>query len=254
MKKIILLFIVAIITGINTYAQTIPTRTTFNISRVIDKNTVVLDSAGNRYDYDKWRSMTETGNYRLSLINPIVDGRPNQDPNAPYTIVTFTAQQKAAAKARMGKPRESAYFTTGEVITPFKVKSVQGKKITPEDWAGKTVVLNFWFIGCAPCRQEMPELNKIVAKYANNPNVIFIGVALDQNWDIKDFIKKTPFDYQLVGDGRELATSFGIKSYPTNVVINKEGKVHFHSSGYSLNTPDWIEKSVEESVNGKTAQ
>lgn len=240
---IILLFI-----SVAIYAQTNTVKRTYNVRRVINENTVVVDSAGKRYDYDTWHKMTETGNYRLTLLNPIVNGVPNNDPNAAYTIVPFTAEQKLAMKARMGKPHESLYFTTGEKIDPFRVRTIQGQKINAEDWAGKVVVLNFWFIGCSPCRQEMPELNKIVAKYADNPNVIFIGVALDQSWDVKDFIKTTAFNYQLVGNGRQYADLFSIRSYPTNVVVDKEGKVRFHAMGYSLNTPDWIEKTIDECI------
>jgi hypothetical protein len=43
---------------------------------------------------------------------------------------------------------------------------------------------------------------------------------------------------------------FGIKLYPTNVVIDKDGKVRFHSSGLYTGTAYWIDKTIDESENG----
>jgi len=244
MKKhfVIIILLLAAIGG---YGQTAGVR------RVLNENTVVVDSAGKKYAYADWKKMTGSGDYTLRLKEPIIDGKPNSDPNAEFTLVPFTAEMKAKQKSRMGPPPASPFFTTGEKIEPFRVKDIKGNKIDTKDWAGKTVVLNFWFIDCAPCRQEMPELNKIVAKYAGNPNVIFIGVALDEQYEVKDFTKKTPFDYHLVGEGRQYAQMFGIKSYPTNVVVDKEGNVLFHATGYSLNTADWVEKSIAKSEAAK---
>ena len=44
----------------------------------------------------------------------------------------------------------------------FKVKTIGGKRLTLAELQGKVVVINFWFIGCAPCISEMPALNKLV--------------------------------------------------------------------------------------------
>jgi thiol-disulfide isomerase/thioredoxin len=116
-----------------------------------------------------------------------------------------------------------------------------------KDWAGKTVVLNFWFIGCPPCRAEIPDLNKLALKYKDNPNVIFIAIALDESWEVADFMKKNPLAYHLVGDGRYYAKLFDINLYPTNVVVDKQGKVQLHYSGGYMNGPNWLDKTIQES-------
>jgi len=87
----------------------------------------------------------------------------------------------------MPKPRESPYFSTGKKISLFKSTDINNKKINLKDEKGKIIVLNFWFIDCAPCRMEMPDLNDLVEKYKGNDSVLFIAVALDTRSDIKDF-------------------------------------------------------------------
>ncbi len=64
--------------------------------------------------------------------------------------------------------------------------------------------------------------------------------------EIETFLKNIPFNYQIIDKGRWLASNYSINSYPTNVVIDKEGIVKFHSTGYSLQLPYWIEKTIEE--------
>ena len=65
----------------------------------------------------------------------------------------------------MPKPNESKYFTTGKSFGKFKTTDMNGNKINTQDLKGKTIVMNFWFINCPPCRTEIPHLNKLVDKY-----------------------------------------------------------------------------------------
>lgn len=146
----------------------------------------------------------------------------------------------------MPKPTESTYFITGQKFKPFAATDIKGNKIDLNSLAGKVVVINFWFIACAPCVMEIPGLNKVAAKYANDPNVVFIAVAMDDKNAIEQFIKTNPFGYHLINSGIPFAALYKIHLFPTNVVLDKQGKVLFHSSGYALNTPYWIGRSIEE--------
>lgn len=207
--------------------------------RKLDETTVVRDSSGNVFPYKSWQEYYQTGKYWFRPVTPGSD-------TTSYIIV----HKQAVRPPKNGvypRPHESEYFTTGEVIKPFKIRDIYDNKLDAKAWAGKTIVLNYWFINCPPCRAEIPELNKIAAKYTDNPNVIFIGIALDPAFEILNFIKKNPFGYVLVPDGRNLAQMFKIHTFPTNVVIDKTGKVVFHSSGLSQSTVYWIDKSIAES-------
>ncbi|MDE3143940.1 MAG: TlpA family protein disulfide reductase [Bacteroidota bacterium] len=155
----------------------------------------------------------------------------------------------AIAMANAPAPKESNYFKTGQKIYPFKEKDMDGNKFSLKDMTGKIIVLNFWFVGCPPCREEIPELNKIVEKYKDNPNVVFIAVALDDLFSIKEFLKTYPYNYHIIDNGKYIAQGmYKINSYPTNVVVDKKGIVRFHTSGVGLNTIQYMKKTIEELV------
>ncbi|RYY64978.1 MAG: TlpA family protein disulfide reductase [Chitinophagaceae bacterium] len=126
-------------------------------------------------------------------------------------------------------------------------RDIFGDKVNSKTLKGKILVINFWFVGCAPCVQEIPELNKLVKDYERDSSIVFIAIALDKPWDIKDFLKKRPFYYKIIGDGRLTAKGYDVRAYPTNLVVSPEGKIYFHTAGYSgYSTIHWIKKSIEE--------
>jgi thiol-disulfide isomerase/thioredoxin len=234
MKKSFLLFAIIIFFTLCAYAQD-----NANTKRHLDENTVVRDSVGAVYPYAVWKKLLSTGDFVLKKI---------KSDSITYLIMKLDATQKDERISRMAKPAESIFFTDGEKISSFSAKDINGNKIKLKDLAGKIVVLNFWFIGCPPCRMEIPELNKIALQYANNPDVVFVAIALDYKSDIEPFIKTNPFGYHIIENGRMYADIYKINLYPTNVILDKEGKVRFHASGYAINTPYWIRKTIDEAI------
>ena len=77
----------------------------------------------------------------------------------------------------------------------------------------------------------------------------FLAIALDHKHEIRDFLKETPFTYHIIDEGRDIAKMYRIKTYPTNLVLDKDGKVIFHSTGTRVNTPYWIKQTIMEAIN-----
>jgi thiol-disulfide isomerase/thioredoxin len=204
---------------------------------------VVIDSSGMKYPPFLWQRMVQSGDYWLKPLQPS-----KQD--TPFLLVQYTQEQKEYWWARMPKPAESTNFKTGQVIKPFKIRDINGKKLEAKDWAGKTLVFNYWFIGCPPCRAEIPELNRLALKYKDDPNVVFVAFALDGVTEVEDFVKTNPFAYRLVANADDYAHEYNIHLYPTNVVIDKEGKVRLHYVSYVANGPYWMNKTIQEIKNG----
>lgn len=99
----------------------------------------------------------------------------------------------------------------------------------------KVTVVNFWFAGCKPCVEEIPELNALVGRYAKD-SVEFGAFSLDTEEMIKQFLAKNPFHYRIIPNARETAEKLGITSYPTHLVIDEEGRVRYHGIGYEDDT------------------
>jgi peroxiredoxin len=233
--KILLIFFVTFTFALTAHAQTSDAKT----KRELNEKKVVIDSSGIRYPYAVWRKMVLSGDYKLKRVDPKSD-------STSYLLVKTDSLQKERELSRESKPKESPSFTDGEKIRPFNATDINGNKINLTDLEGKVVVLCFWFVKGPTSQQEIPELNKIAAQYANDPNVVFIAFALDKQRDIQDYIEGAPFTYHLVEDSRVYARMYNVHKYPTNVVLDKEGKVLFNSKGYKIDTAYWIKKSIEE--------
>jgi len=146
-------------------------------------------------------------------------------------------------------PKDDVYTSRsrsfiGKVAHPISDKSLTGTKIDTAYLRGKVVALNFWFTTCPPCKQELPALNVLAARYAENEDVVFLAVALDNDWQLNRFLEVNPFLYQIIPNGRNIASRYRVESYPTNMVIDRQGKITEHVIGYR---PD-IEKRLETAI------
>jgi len=221
------------------YAQTTPTQAGPRPKVQITEQTPVIDASGSPVPYIVWRQLVATGEFKLAPA-------PDFSPTAPvFRVVPQTAEERAKYLARMPAPAPSPFFTTGQSLAAFKLRDLQGRKYDSKALVGKIVVLNFWFINCGPCRLEIPELNKLVHQYKQRDDVVFLAVALDDRAAIQTFVEKRPYDYALVADGRYFAERYGITSFPTNVVVDRQGNVVFHAQ-YHPNMAAYLQKAIEE--------
>lgn len=213
------------------------------VKRKIDDKTIVVDSSGMQYIYAVWVKLFQTGDYGLKAVNPA-------DETSPMLLYKLTEEEKQKRDENAPMPKESKFFTTGAEFGSFKLKNMKGKKFDSKSLKDKVVVFNFWFINCPPCKTEIPHLNKVVEEFKDK-DVVFIAVALDQYNELQDFLEKTPFNYEIIDDGRNFAAYYGITSYPTHVVVDKQGKIAYHTSGLSTGTIPWLKKTITTLLESK---
>lgn len=213
----------------------------------LNQSSVVKDADGSVYPYVIWVKLIQSGEYGIRSEDPA-------DINTAFILYRLTEREKEIRNEKSAKPAETRFFITGKDFGKFKTSDMFGKTWNLKELKGKIVVFNFWFINCPPCRTEIPHLNKLVEKYKNQPDVVFLAVALDEKSEIETFLKQLPFHYTIVDNGRWLAANYGINTFPTNVVVDREGVVRFHATGYATALPYWIEKTIEEIKTGAIPQ
>ncbi|MCG2616662.1 TlpA family protein disulfide reductase [Terrimonas sp. NA20] len=230
MKRLIVAFITVFLANI-AFAQK---------ARLTDAS-IVKDTAGTVYPASAWKSFLSSGKYGIRAENPASS-------SSAFIIYALSEEEIRHRQDNLPRPFESGFFITGRKPASFVAKDLEGNKYKLKDLIGKVVILNFWFVNCGPCRTEIPELNKLVEEYKDSSNVVFLAVALDEEKEVKRFVEKIPFNYQMITNGRYITAEYGITVYPTHAVIDKEGKVLFHTSGLSRSTIPWLRKMIGQAV------
>lgn len=128
-------------------------------------------------------------------------------------------------------------------IPGYKMKIFQGKLLEKKDLKGKVVVLHFWRHDCAPCVNAFPLLNEVSREFKDNNDVLLLGITSDT------ILKKT-FNYNMVPWGKRIMDIYGIKSVPTSIIFNKEGKAIKWITGYTgINEKDELIGTIRNALN-----
>lgn len=123
----------------------------------------------------------------------------------------------------------------GSTAPTWQLKSIEGKPMNSADFAGKIVIMDFWFKSCLPCVDQMMALQALHSKFKDDQMVI-IGVnTLDD--PIKDklatFLKNRNIKSLNVIGEKAMVQQFKVVASPTLYVIGKDGKVLYALEGYS---------------------
>jgi len=208
---------------------------------------VVRDSTGHQYTYDEWTRMIANRKYNLKGAGRRHPTDEHQE-YLIYPLVTADGRHIVTEAMTLRRPKESDQFHAGDVFKPFKEKDIDGEKFDMKKMAGKVWVINFWFIGCPPCRAEIPDLNSVADHYKDNKDVVFIAFCLDESSAIRNFLKYIPYNYHIVDDCKYISERYGVHLYPTNVIVNREGKVVYSSVGGVASNPYWMTKTIDEAL------
>ncbi len=113
-------------------------------------------------------------------------------------------------------------------LPDFTLAAVDGTPTKLSSFGGRPLMVNFWATWCAPCRREIPLLNKLRAERQAQKAEI-VGVAVDFRDDVLQFVKKVPINYPLLigeEDGLAAAEAFGMgMAFPFSVFADSKGRL-----------------------------
>ena len=128
-------------------------------------------------------------------------------------------------------------------LPDFKIQDINGKTISPADWTGKVVLINFWATWCGPCRSEIPELIAFQKHYGDQ--LVIVGLSVDEGSpeDVKKFVAENGMNYTVAIADMALQKQFGgVTAVPATFVVNPEGGIVQRHVG--LLRPDVTEHEI----------
>ncbi|GIP37511.1 thioredoxin-like protein YneN [Paenibacillus sp. J31TS4] len=114
----------------------------------------------------------------------------------------------------------------GSKAPEFTLTGLDGKTHQLSDYKGKTVVVNFWATYCPPCREEMPDIQKQAAKWADK-DVVVLGVNVaESKVTAKNFVDQLGVTFPILLDSKDkIRREYGVLNYPTTVFVKPDGKI-----------------------------
>ena len=118
----------------------------------------------------------------------------------------------------------------GDMIPAITLPDLAGNPRTlPAGFPDRPLLVNFWASWCGPCIEEMPELDRFAAGQGDN-GVQVVGIALDDQAAVEDFLARIPVRYPILVDvagprdsGVQLGNQRGVLPY--TVLVSAEGRL-----------------------------
>ena len=150
-------------------------------------------------------------------------------------VAGFYLSAQHFAEPAPGASGPSDETLIGRQRPDFRLGSNHGEFVTPADFEGKTLLLNFWATWCAPCRHEMPMLMDLQRNYADM-GLQVIGIALDDVKAAREFAQVYGITYPiLVGAADVMETSVAYGNWkgvlPFSVLVDSDGVVRWQYAG-----------------------
>lgn len=114
-------------------------------------------------------------------------------------------------------------------VPVFSLADREGKMRTLADWQGKALIVNFWATWCAPCRKEIPLLQKLQREHAGEGFQV-VGIAVDFRDKVLAYADEMKIEYPLLigeQEGLDAAAAFGVDAvgFPFTVFTDTRGRI-----------------------------
>lgn len=158
--------------------------------------------------------------------------------------------------ALAGGPAGAAELVLGEPkpLPEVIFQNAEGEEVALADFRGQVVVLNLWATWCAPCRHEMPSLDRLQAEHGAGDDLEVIALSLDRGNS-----EKITLFYEEVGvthldiyrdPTAQASRALLAPGLPTTLVIDREGR----EIGRVLGPAEWDDEDtlakLREAVEG----
>jgi len=149
-----------------------------------------------------------------------------------YTALALSANagpvDTAALEAlRTGDMKKLMFHGSAREVSQTTFIDEAGNEFRLADFRGKYILVNFWATWCAPCRKEMPSLNRLQTEHGGDAfQVVTIATGRNSDAGIRRFFEETGVDSlpRYRDPKQALARSMAVLGLPISVIVNPQGQ------------------------------
>jgi peroxiredoxin len=120
----------------------------------------------------------------------------------------------------------------GGATPPLALKSLAGADVDLARLRGKVVLVNFWATWCEPCRDEMPAMDKLRERFADEPFVMLAVNVDEPEQRIRRFLERLPVRFDVLLDpGLRATKAWGARILPSTYLVDRNGRIRFAARG-----------------------
>ncbi|WP_419805559.1 TlpA family protein disulfide reductase [Terriglobus sp.] len=191
---------------------------------------------------------TDPANRVASFLDGMALARLDRNAEASTAFRAYAehAPDGSAMKLRAEHFAENPELARHKTAPPVVVTTLAGKRFNLDDMHGRVVLIDFWATWCGPCNQELPHMQKLAKKYANDPFEV-ISISWDDDeakW--KDFIAAHSMTWNQYRDANHsLSTAFSVNAIPHYFTIDSDGVLTAENVGSGSMADSRIDKLVQ---------
>jgi cytochrome c biogenesis protein CcmG, thiol:disulfide interchange protein DsbE len=135
----------------------------------------------------------------------------------------------------------------GAPVPDFKVITTSGQPVTAQNSRSSVLIIDFFATWCQPCRQSIPHLSAMNAKYGKQ-GLKVLGMNVDDEGEkaLGKFSSSTHINYPIALAGEQIQAAFGIRSVPVMFLIDRNGRVAEIYRGFSDDIGRAIEMKIKK--------
>ncbi|MDR3700114.1 MAG: tetratricopeptide repeat protein [Candidatus Sulfopaludibacter sp.] len=142
----------------------------------------------------------------------------------------------------------------GKPAPEFRLKDLKGAGVALSDFKGKVVLLDFWATWCGPCREEMPDFEKIHQELASKDVTVLALDANEPRDTVAGFIQKEKYTFPvLLSEGTDVVARYSVNAFPTTFAIDKSGRIADIAVGGGAGTLARLQGIIETARAGAPA-
>jgi thiol-disulfide isomerase/thioredoxin len=142
--------------------------------------------------------------------------------------------------------KRSPELSEGAQAPDFALEMLEGRTLQLSELRGRKIVLNFWASWCAPCRKEMPDLERVHRQYGDRVTVVGINIQEDRS-SVERFLQEVPVSYTIALDPQGVAVrAYRVIAQPATFWIDEHGRIVERKFG--AYTPTELEERAQAFV------